>query len=187
MYYSLLCPLRLDDGCMIGAIFDLEEIPRMRTQCFRVMLLILGLLFSSSLRAAENPDWNNLKQLSPGQQVRLLVNGRKSFKGQFRSVTDDAVVVHANGADQTLSRSSVQEVSSRRPGHRGRHALIGAAIGAGSGLGIGAAIDNDCSSQSIVCTGNKGKAILAPVFGLVGAGIGAALPAGRWQEVYRSN
>jgi hypothetical protein len=36
------------------------------------MLLLLGLLISSSLCGAENPAWNNLKQLSPGQQVRIL-------------------------------------------------------------------------------------------------------------------
>lgn len=159
----------------------------MRTLFFRVVLLLLTALISSSLHGAENPDWANLKQLSSGQQVRVAVNGKKSFKGQFLSVSDDAVVIRVKRADQTLSRSQIQEVSLRRPGHRGRHALIGAGIGAGAGLGIGAAIDNDCSSQSIVCTGNKGKAILAPVFGLVGAGIGALLPAGSWQEVYRSN
>ena len=158
----------------------------MLSSSLRVMLLLPGLLICSSHCRAENP-WNNLKQLSPGQQVRLLVNGNKSLTGQFQSVTDDAVIIHVNGADQTLSRSNVQEVSSRRPGHRGRHALIGAAIGAGAGLGTGAAIDNDCSSRSIVCTGNKGKAILTPVFGLIGAGVGALLPTGGWQEVYGSH
>src|SRR5712691_3440489 len=175
--------------CMIGAVFEAPRRFRMlrpmRRSCFRLLLPIL--LISSSLCSAENPGWNNLKQLSPGQQIRVVLNNKKSFKSQFQSVTDDAIIIHANGADQTLSRSSVQEISSRRPGHRGRHALIGAAIGAGAGLGTGAAIDNDCSSQSIVCTGNKGKAILTPVFGLIGAGIGALLPAGGWQEVYRSN
>jgi hypothetical protein len=159
----------------------------MHPSCFRVMLTLLGLLISTSLPGAENPAWNNLKQLSPGQQIRVVLNSKKSLKGQFQSITDDAIIVHASGADQTLSRPSVQQVSSRRPGHRGRHALIGAAIGAGAGLGTGAAIDADCSPQSIVCTGNKGKAILTPVFGLIGAGIGALLPANRWQEVYRSN
>jgi hypothetical protein len=158
-----------------------------RTFCLRVVLPLLGLLVSSSLCGAQNPAWNNLKQLSPGQQVRVVVNSKKSFKGQFQSTTDDAIIIRSNGADQTLSRSSVQKVSSRRAGHRGRHALIGAAIGAGAGLGTGAAIDNDCSPNSIVCTGNKGKAILTPVFGLLGAGIGALLPAGGWQEVYRAD
>jgi hypothetical protein len=154
--------------------------------CFRLALPLLDLLIISSLCAAENPSWNNLKELRPGQQIRVVLNGKKSFKSQFQSVTDEAIIVHANGADRTLSRSSVQEVFSPRPGHRGRHVLIGAAIGAGAGLGVGAAIDNDCSAQSIVCTGNKGKAILTPVFGLIGAGIGAILPAGRWQGIYRS-
>jgi hypothetical protein len=159
----------------------------MRASCVGVVLPLLALLVSSSLCGAENPAWNNLKQLSPGQQIRVVLDSKKSFKGQFQSVADDAIIIHANGADQTLSRSSVQKVSSHRPGHRGRHALIGAAIGAGAGLGTGAAIDNDCSQQSIVCTGNKGKAILTPVFGLIGAGIGALLPASGWLEVYRSN
>ena len=159
----------------------------------RIVVLFFALstcLVSAAMaqsKGAENPAWNNLKQLSPGQQVRVVLNSNNSFKGQFHSVTDDAIIIRANGADQTLSRSSVRQVSSRRSGHRGRHALIGAAIGAGAGLGTGAAIDNDCSRQSIVCTGNKGKAILTPVFGLIGAGIGALLPAGGWQEVYRPN
>jgi hypothetical protein len=172
---------------MIGAFLNQRGDSGLCTSCFRVVLPLLGLLISSSLRGAENPAWNNLKQLSPNQQIRVVLNGKKSFKSEFQSVTDDAIIVRANGADQTLSRASVQQVSSRRPGHRGRHALIGAAIGAGAGLGTGAAIDNDCSPQSIVCTGNKGKAILTPVFGLIGAGIGALLPASGWQEVYRSD
>jgi hypothetical protein len=160
----------------------------MRPPCFRMVLSFLGLILSPSLCGAQAPGgWNNLRQLSSGQQIRVVLNGKKPFKSQFQSLTDDAIVIHANGADQTVSRASVRGIFSRRPEHRGRHALIGAAIGAGAGLGAGAAIDNDCSSQSIVCTGNKGKAILAPVFGVIGAGIGAALPAGGWQEIYRSN
>lgn len=158
----------------------------MRRFCLRVALPLVGLLVSCSLHATENPAWNNLKQLSPSQQVRVVVNSNKTVKGQFQSSTDDAIIIRSKGADQTLSRNSVQQVSSRRAGHRGRHAIIGAAIGAGAGLGTGAAIDNDCSRNSIVCTGNKGKAILAPVFGLLGAAIGALLPAGGWQEIYRS-
>jgi hypothetical protein len=158
-----------------------------RTFCLRMVLPFLGLLVSSSLCGGQNPAWNNLKQLTPGQQVRVVVNNNKSFKGQFQSTTDDAIIIRSKDTDQTLLRSSVQLVSSRRAAHRGRHALIGAAIGAGAGLGIGAAIDDDCSSNSIVCTGNKGKAILTPVLGLLGAVIGALLPAGGWQEIYRSN
>src|ERR1700680_1483699 len=102
----------------------------MSTFCLRLLLPLLVLLASSSLFGAENPAWNNLKQISPGQQVRVVVNSKESFKGQFQSVTDDTIIIRSKGTDQTLSRSSVQQVSSRRAGHRGRHALIGAAIGA---------------------------------------------------------
>ena len=159
----------------------------MRSSYFRVMLLLLGLLISSSLFGAENPAWNSLKLLSTSQKIRVVLNNKKSFKGQFQSLNDDAIIIRAGRTDQTLSRSSVQQVFSRRAGHRGRNALVGAAIGAGAGLGSGAAIDNDCSRNSMVCTGNLGKAILTPAFGLLGAGIGALLPSGGWQEIYRSN
>jgi hypothetical protein len=158
----------------------------MRKYCNRIVFPFLSiLLITSPLCGADNPEWNNLKQLSPGQKVRIKLNDGKLSKGDFQSVSDDAIVIRANAADQTFQRSGVKKVSSRRSGHRARHALIGAAIGAGVGLGTGAAIDNDCTSQDFICTGNKGKAILTPVFALVGAGIGALLPAGGWQEVYR--
>lgn len=42
--------------------------------------------------------------------------------------------------------------------------------------------DNDCSSQSNACTGNKRKAIPTPVFGLIGAGMSVLLPASGRQE-----
>jgi len=152
---------------------------------FRAVLLLLGLLISASRCGAENPAWNNLKQLSPGQRVHVVLTSKQSIKGQFQSVTDDALIIRADRADQTLSRSNVQRVSSRRRGHLLRNTLIGGAIGVGAGLGVGAAIDNDCSSKSIVCTGNKGKAILTPAFGFVGACIGVLLSPGGWKEIYR--
>ena len=158
----------------------------MRRYCKRTVFPFLSiLLIASPLCGAENPEWNNLKQLSPGQQVRVQLNDGKFSKGDLQSVSDDAIVIRAKSADQTFQRSGVKKVSTRRSSHRARHALIGAAIGAGVGLGTGAAIDNDCTPQDFICTGNKGKAILTPVFGLIGAGIGALIPAGGWHEIYR--
>ena len=159
---------------------------RNRPLSFTMALALLGLITSPSLYA-QNPAWDSLKQVTNGQKIRVVLTDKKSYTGELRSVSDDAIVIHTNGADQSVPRQSVKQVYSRRPGHRGRHALIGAAIGAGAGLGTGAAIDADCSPQSIVCTGNKGKAIATPLFGLLGAAIGAALPTGGWQEIYRSN
>lgn len=156
----------------------------MRASC---TLLLLVLLVSSSLHAAETPAWDGLKQLHAGQQVRVVLKDGTSVQGRFQSLRDDAIVINAKGTDQVLSRPNVQQVAGRGPSHRLRNTLIGAGIGAGGGLITGAAIDSDCSSRDIVCTGNYGKAILTPAFAAVGAAIGALIPTGHWQSIYRSN
>ena len=151
-----------------------------------LLLPLLSLAAGPLLRAAEKPDWGNLKQVTPGQTIKVLATDGKSSQGDFQSVSDDALVLHLAGGDRSFPRDTVQRVSIKRNGHRAKHALIGAAIGAGGGLGAGIAIDHDCSPTSILCTGNKGKAILTPAFALLGAAIGALLPAGGWREIYRS-
>jgi len=132
--------------------------------------------------AAQSPSWDTLKQLTAGRQIRVVSNDSKSYKGQFQALTGDAIVIHSKGADQTVPRQSVKLISSKRPGHRGRHALIGAAIGAGAGLSTGGAIASGC-----FCTANQVRAVATPLFGVLGAAIGAALPTGGWQELYRSD
>lgn len=150
--------------------------------------LVFGLAIAalSSHTCIGQSDWNVVQQLTPGQEVKIVLKDGGSRRGAFQAANDTGVVVHLGESDQTFSREQVTRIRVKSKGHRGRNVLIGAGIGAGAGLGAGAAIDNDCSKTSIVCTGNKGKAILTPVFGLLGAGIGALLPSGGWHEVYRS-
>lgn len=151
----------------------------------KLALSVFATLFIPSILAAQSGAWDSLKQLARGDRVRVVQKDSKSFTGEFQSFTDDAMILHAKSADQTISRENLQSVSIRRAGHRGRNAVIGGAIGAGAGLGAGIAIDH-CSPNDIVCTGNKGKAILTPVFGLLGALVGALIPTGSWQQIYRS-
>ena len=136
--------------------------------------------------AVEKSDWGSLRQIAAGQTIKVIVKDGTSSEGDFKSATEDALVLRVAGEDRSIARDTVRRVSLKTNSHRGKHALIGAAIGAGGGLGAGIAIDNDCSATSIVCTGNKGKAILTPVFALIGAGIGGLLPAGGWHEIYRA-
>ncbi len=151
-------------------------------------LLIIPLLGSSLFSAAQDPTWNNLRQITIGVPVRVVLNTRKSVKGNFQAATDDALVVRSGGNDQTFSRSTVKLVTARSiTGHRVRNAIIGAAIGVGAGLGTGAAVDGDCSKNSFVCTGNAGKEILTPAFAVIGAVIGVLVPSHSWHEIYRSN
>ena len=150
-----------------------------------LLCTLLALTAGPSLRAAEKSDWSSLKQIAVGQTIKVAVKDGASSQGDFQSASEDALVLRVAGEDRSIARDTVRRVSLKTNSHRGKHALIGAAIGAGGGLGAGIAIDNDCSATSIVCTGNKGKAILTPVFALLGAGIGALLPAGGWHEIYR--
>jgi len=151
-----------------------------------LIVLAFGIAVFNSQFCLGQSEWSAVQQLTSGQQVKVILKDGASRRGSFESANDSAVVIHSGKGEQTLQRDQVDRVLVKGKSHRKRNALIGAGIGAGAGLGAGAAIDNDCSKTSIICTGNKGKAILTPVFGLLGAGIGALIPSSGWREVYRS-
>lgn len=151
-----------------------------------LLIFALGIAALSSHLCAAQSEWSVVQQLISGQDLKVVLKEAGSRRGSFESANDSSIVVRSGNSEQTLSRDQVTRILVKGKSHRKRNALIGAGVGAGAGLGLGASIDNNCSSTSIVCTGNKGKAILTPVFGLLGAGIGALIPSGGWREVYRS-
>ena len=154
---------------------------------FRASLVIgFGIAALSSRVSVAQSEWNVLQQLTSGQQVKVVLGNNTSSRGSFESADDRSLVIRSGKGEQSISRDQVTRVLVKGKSHRKRNALIGAGIGAGAGLAAGAAIDNDCSKGSFFCTGNKGKAILTPLWGLLGAGIGAVIPSGGWHEVYRS-
>ncbi len=138
------------------------------------------ILFSFSVvSVAQTSDWAILRQLLPGQKVKVQSSDGKSHVGVVRSVTDDSISI---GKTDIIQRPDVQQVDLWSPGHHGRNALIGLAVGAGVGVGLGAS----CGHDSIVSTGQC-MAVGAPLFGGIGAGVGALLPShGKWREVYRT-
>lgn len=147
--------------------------------------LTLGIVVLSSHLCLGQSDWSAVERLTSGQELKVILQDGASRRGSFESATDNGVVVRSGKGEQTLSRDQVTRILIEWKSHRRRNALIGAGIGAGAGLGAGASVDH-CSKNSIVCTGNKGKAILTPAFALIGAGIGALIPSGGWRQVYRS-
>ena len=160
----------------------------------RVVFLALALsTFGTAtqlpLRAADpqaaNPTWDNLKTLSPGQEIRVVLNGAKSYEGEFQSLNDSGITLRQPGGDQTLARQDVLRVSSKGKKHRGRNVLICAAVGAGVGLGLGAAADHS-SQNTIIPLHRWGLAVGAPLGALLGAGAGALLPTGGWHDLYRA-
>lgn len=155
----------------------------MRSSFAFLSLALAGTMLVAQPSMRQNDDWKVLQALQQNQQIRVSLRAGGTHKGALQEVSDSTLTI-SDG--QGFKREDVQRVWVKRHGHRGKHALIGAGIGAGVGLGIGAAIDNSCSSSSIICTGNRGKAIGTPLFAGIGAGIGAVLPGGGWEEVYRS-
>src|ERR1700674_3729606 len=109
------------------------------SRIFFVALLIAGLgptavrpllAFQSS---TQQPNWGNLINLAPGEEIRVVANHGNPQRGTFRSVTPDAITVHFATGDQTFARQSVGKVLVKRAGRRSKHALIGIAVGAGAG------------------------------------------------------
>ena len=137
-----------------------------------------------SMCIAQSGDWSAVQALAPGEQIKVAVQNGSFLRGRFQSASDRGLVVSVGDGQETIVRESIRNVAVRGKSHRGRNALVGAAIGAGAGLGMGVAIDSCSKSTSLCTTGNKGKAILTPAIAAIGAAIGAALPSGGWHKVY---
>ena len=145
------------------------------TQTLLLVLLVPGL---GQGQIAEN-NWDNLKELSSGQKIRIELNDAKSYEGRFRRLTDDAIVARLESGDQTFERQSVLRVSRKHRPHRGRNALIGAAAGAATLLIYDQAGCSDCD-QGTKAGDTVGGALL-------GAAVGALVPTGvGWRDVYRA-
>jgi len=148
-------------------------------------VLMLGFIGISAIHAEEakspQADWNNLKGLAPGDDIRIVLNDTTSYKAKFQSESDQAIVVRLVTGEQTFTRESVQRVSTKGKSHRLRNAALGAAIGVGLGAVLAASTSrNDSEAQAI------GWVVAPPFMGAAGAGIGAFLPSGGWHDVYRA-
>jgi hypothetical protein len=143
-------------------------------------------VFLSSLLCAQSNDWALVQQLAPGQKVKVVRADGKSFEGAVQSVTDDAIRI---GSGLSVPKQEIQRVLLKSPGRHGRNALIGLGVGAGVGVGFGAATGCDVHNTNSWCFFSRREvmAVAAPLFGGLGAGIGALVPSGRrWREIYRN-
>jgi hypothetical protein len=157
------------------------------------LLVALALLMTGvPFRAADNrnavSNWDNLQQLAPGDNLRIVLNDAKSYKAKLESVNDNAIVVRLPSGEQTFPRESVLRVSTKGRSHRGRNALIGLAAGAGTGVIVGVASPE--LGQGTCVRGSCVDAGEVFALGVEGAGLGsvmgAVIPTGRWHDVYRA-
>jgi len=133
-------------------------------------------------------DWNSVTALARAAEVRVELSDSRSVIGGVLNVSEDSLAVNSPSGQETFTREQVMRVSVRGQSRRGRNTLIGLALGAGAGVGIGGAARQSCSRG----LGSLCDSFNAPVIGVstgigavIGAGIGAVVPTGRWHEVYR--
>jgi hypothetical protein len=151
-----------------------------------LLLWTVSLMAASALGAADRKNdqanWDNLKTLSQGQEVKVVMNDMKAYSGVFQGANDDGIRVALRTGSTTFARQDILRVSHKTGNHRLRNAGIGAAIGGGAGAGLGAAKGDS--------SGDFGTAFVA-VGGLIlgsaiGAGVGALVPSQAWRDVYRA-
>jgi hypothetical protein len=131
-------------------------------------------------------NWDHVKQLAPGAEIRVELKDRGSVRGKFESVTADSLVIDSRRGPETLTRQTIARVSSRRGSHRMRNALIGFGIGAGAGLGVGAIVDGSACHTCLVNLPNIGKEVFTPLGAIAGGIVGFLIPSGGWQDLYRA-
>lgn len=148
-----------------------------------LLILFTAAFFCSTDAQDADTAWDSLKQLTSGQKIQIVEMSLKDYQGTFVAFTEDAIVIDVKGKRKSCQRDSVLRVSSRGPSKRGRHALMGTAIGAGAGALIGYLVGANYHEE-----GEEGVFML--VFTPIGAGVGAltgaSLPAYDYRVIYRA-
>jgi hypothetical protein len=156
-----------------------------RTLCVALSALIVSAVAIVPVSAeSKDTDWNKVKQVKRGQQVQVVLSDARDYRGAFERWSDSGIVVQLASGEQTFARPDVIRIAVlRKERSRLRHSLIGAGIGAGVGLLVGAVADHGCNNCWFP---NLGKEIFPPLGGIIGAGIGVALPKGGSRVIYRA-
>ncbi len=144
---------------------------------------LLILMATTVAAQADLANWNAVKALNTGTQVRVAA-GSRTVRGAIDRTTDDALIVTSGKGQETFNRQEVSVVSERKPGHRQRNALIGLAAGTGVGLGAGIASRSGPNQLHIVSNGAV-VAVGVVVGAVVGTIVGVLIPTGGWREIYK--
>jgi hypothetical protein len=148
------------------------------------MILASALVFLAPALARTQSaigSWDTLKQLQPGQKIEVVDSHLKKVKGEFVSLTDEAISLRDGKQQQSVTRAEVMRVSVRDTSHRKRNMILGAAIGGGAALTIGLLANAQASNEGTGCDG------CVAGFAAAAAGGGAALGAiPSFRTIYRA-
>jgi hypothetical protein len=142
-------------------------------------LLLLLMMPGFGWTQSSQNNWDNLKQLRPGQKIEVVDSSMKTLKGTFVSVSEEAISLRAGKSEKSVLRANVARVGVRDTSHRRRNMLLGAGIAGGLALisaGLGLAYS---SNEGKVC----GYCVVAIVAGFGGGAALGAFPGSR--TIYR--
>ena len=125
-------------------------------------------------------DWTNLKTLKSGQQIRIVMNDSKMYKGALQSLDDAGISVQQGTGVQTIAREKILRIY-----YRWNHDRL-ANIALGAGLGTFCALLIVIANKNLRHPWIYNTAWVWPAGMGVGAGIGAAVHVTGWHEVYRA-
>ena len=149
----------------------------------RALLLLIAL--TPAAASAQKTNWENVKGLPIGAEIRVSLEGGKSYRGQLQSVTGESLIRDSRqqpgnprprsskeGRNQRRQPSHAQHLHRpRRRRRRGtRHRRR----------------NRRRDVAALFPRQQPGKAILTPVGAIIGTIVGLAWPTGLWHEVYRS-
>jgi hypothetical protein len=145
----------------------------------RVVSLI-SILSLAAAAQAPTSNWDAVKMIAPGTEIRVEAGNSKPVTGKLESVADDSLVIAQKTGTQSVARPEIHGVAVKKKGHRVRNTFIGLGAGTAAGLGIGAAQASGCNE--LLCE------LAVPIYGLAGliAGTvtGLVLPTGGWRQIY---
>ena len=135
---------------------------------------------------SQSGNWEAVKALPPGTEIRIAPKGPGNVKGKVETVTEDSILVQSGKRTQTVLRGNITWIDvrvSRRKKHIARSTKTGAIVGAGIGVGFGLLCNAAVGTDGAVCY--IAVPVGAGLYAGLGAAIGAISPGGEWREIYR--
>jgi hypothetical protein len=145
------------------------------TETLLLLLLVPGL----GLAQSSQNNWDNLKQLRPGQEIEVVDSSMKTLKGAFVSVSDEAITLQVGKSQASIARANVVRVSVRDNSHRTRNMLLGSGILGGIALAAAAVPLEISRNEGWSC----GACVAAIAAGFGGGAALGAIPGNR--TIYR--
>jgi len=147
-----------------------------------MLLLMLSLAAAAQTSASQ---WDTLRMLAPGTQVRVASANAKPIQGALESVTDSDLVLRQAGGPKSFGRTQILSVSVRGKDHRLRNALIGLGAGTAAGLAVGYGVKHCGNNDGWCGLGEVAGMAVGGVAGLVGGTLtGVFWPTGGWRKIY---